>query len=224
MSRDKEAAKTFLLQNNKGPTIVLVKSRTVVLMDATGSMANLLHKVKASVEVMFSRAYQILRSRNVKEDSFSIQFVFYRNYNSKEDKLLQYSGWEINPDNLREFTASVRAEAGTYYSSGREAIEIGLWYANQENARQGVSQVILIGDYPANTDSEISTLRTESGGEEYWKTTKFNIVTNYITESEKLKENKIPVHAYYVASKAKENFEEIAGKTGGRSAFLDVNS
>ena len=37
-------------------------------------------------------------------------------------------------------------------------------------------------------------------------------------------DNEIPVHCFYVAQKAKTNFEEISGKSHGRCDFLDINS
>jgi hypothetical protein len=37
-------------------------------------------------------------------------------------------------------------------------------------------------------------------------------------------DNKIPVHCFYVAQRAKTNFEEISGKSKGRCEFLDINS
>ena len=51
---------------------------------------------------------------------------------------------------------------------GNEAIEIGLWHANNENENQAISQIILIGDMPANTESEIKINRESIYGEKYW--------------------------------------------------------
>lgn len=55
-------AKQYLLEINKGPAMSSQCSRTLVLMDATGSMSNLLHKAKNTVGVMFERANDILKS------------------------------------------------------------------------------------------------------------------------------------------------------------------
>ena len=39
---------------------------------------------------------------------------------------------------------------------GNEAIEIGLWHANQEYNIKPITQIIIIGDAAPNTDSELS--------------------------------------------------------------------
>ncbi|CAF3712910.1 unnamed protein product [Rotaria sp. Silwood1] len=147
-----DSVKTFLIEENKGVEGSYT-SRTVCLMDATGSMYYLLHKCKNTVDIMFERASAILKEQNIKSDSFQLQFVVYRNYNSKEDKILQSSPWETKPDNLRAFMNTIEVEGGW----NNEAIEIGLWHANQENERENITQVILIGDAPPNTKDENSS-------------------------------------------------------------------
>ncbi|CAF3113868.1 unnamed protein product [Rotaria sp. Silwood2] len=64
-------------------------SRTVCIMDATCSMFHLLHKY-----------------HEINSNSFQIQFFVYRNYNSREDKILQSPSWETKPHNLRIDDAS----------------------------------------------------------------------------------------------------------------------
>jgi hypothetical protein len=49
-----------------------------------------------------------------------------------------------------------------------EAIEIALWHANKENAKENITQVILIGDPPPNTKHEVKVKR-EFLTEKYWK-------------------------------------------------------
>jgi len=110
---------------------------------------------------------------------------------------------------------------------GEEAIEIGLWHANAEATRIDISQVILIGDAPANSENDIKLKRTsvDSGfGEQYWATTKFKNPTYYVNEMDKLKQKNIPIHAFYVGLRAKKNFHEIANATGGKCEWLDINS
>ena len=72
---------------------------------------------------------------------------------------------------------------------GNEAIEIGLWHANTENEKDPISQVILIGDMPANINSKIPFYRNKYFGEEYWSKSKF---------IEKLKSKNKPVNAFNV--------------------------
>ena len=78
---------------------------------------------------MFERASIILNDRDIPSDSFQVQFVVYRDYDCNADGLLQYSPWETKPDNLRKFIEKVKPEGGGDYP---EAIEIGLWHANNE--------------------------------------------------------------------------------------------
>lgn len=217
-SNNISAIREFLVMENRGVEVVS-KSRTVCLMDATGSMTHLLNSCKNTVSTMFDRISQVLVDHNIKSDSFQIQFVVYRNYNSKEDMILQASPWESKPDNLRTFMNNIKATGGW----GNEAIEIGLSYVNRELQREPVTQVILIGDAPPNTRDEVKSKR-EQLGEDYWKNTKFANATYYEQELEELVSNKIPIHGFFVHTRAEESFNEIATKSSGRSAMLDINS
>jgi len=141
----------FLIETNKGTEMISSISRTVCLMDATGSMTSLLQKCKNTVQVMYERATSILIEHQIDSDCFQMQFVVYRNYNSSVDKILQCSSWETKAENLRKFMNTIEAEGGLE----NEAIEIGLWHANRENEKERISQIILIGDAPPNTRREI---------------------------------------------------------------------
>ena len=133
-----EAVKSFILFENKG-TLFSGNSKTIILIDATGSMYTLLDKTKKTLEVMLGRVGQILEDNNFDPNSFQIKIVVYRNYNSNESEILQSSTWENKAHNLINFLKTVYPDGGW----GNEAIEMGLWYANQED---DLSQVILIGD------------------------------------------------------------------------------
>ncbi|CAF1185261.1 unnamed protein product [Adineta steineri] len=218
-SGDINYVRAFLVKENKGTDIFSYPSRTICLMDATCSMTHLLRNCKNTVGMMFDRMAEILRDNNICEDSFQLQFVVYRNYNSTEDKILQSSPWEVRPDNLREFMSTINVEGGW----SNEAIEIGLWHANKENERENITQVILIGDAPPNTKDEMKKKRSRHG-ENYWKKTKFAEATYYEDELAKLMSNKIPVHAFFVNKRAETIFKEIANRTGGRCEPLDINS
>jgi len=215
---DIAAVKSFLGEQNKGATNTF--SRTICLMDATGSMSHLLHKAKNTVGTMFERATDILKDNGI-ADCFQIQFAVYRDYDCKVDGILQVSPWETKPDNLRAFMEKISAHGGDDYE---EAIEIGLWHANEEAEQEAVSQVILIGDAPAKLQEQINAYRIKYGGESYWSKTKFKSPTFYAVELQKLKEKKVLVHAFFVAKGAETNFREIASQTGGRCQELDINS
>ncbi|CAF3095788.1 unnamed protein product [Rotaria sp. Silwood2] len=215
-----KTVKKFLLEQNRGASLVTKTSRTVLLMDATGSMSNLLSAAKETVCTMFERASDILKEQMLPSDAFQMQIAIYRNYNSKENKILQASSWETKASHLRAFMNTISSEGGW----GHEAIEIGLWHAVKESEMQNsISQVILIGDAPANTQKEISQKRG-SFGEVYWEKTRFSKPTYYQYELEKLKEKNIPVHAFYLTGYATDDFQKIARQTQGRCEHLDIHS
>ena len=215
---DTNSVREFLIEKNKGVEIIRA-SRTICLMDATGSMTNLLHKCKTKVDEMIQRTLQILIKNGYNPNTFQIQLVVYRNYNSREEKILQVSPWETKADNLRTFLNTIQVEGGM----GNEAIEIGLLHANRENEKEPITQVILIGDAPPNTREEV-TGRRKQFGEDYWKGTKFAQATYYEDELAKLSSNNIPIHAFFVDKGAEVAFRMIATATEGRCEFLDINA
>ena len=213
----------FLMERNK----VLVDhstkvSRTLCLMDATGSMENLLLKAKTAVGIMFQCVQDVLVAKGVNAP-FEIQFATYRDYNCEFTDLLEHSPWESRPDELRAFMARSHAFGG-WCGSIDEAVEVGLHYANElAEEEDGLTQVILVGDAPANTRQEVITGR-EMHGEFYWAKTPFATPVFTDEEAEKLGRADIPVHCFYVAEAAKDSFQEIASATGGECYLLDVNS
>ena len=225
-SEDIAAIKAFLKSRNQGQSKRFSKSsdvflkRTICLMDATGSMHGLLTKAKNTVHAMFERACAILKEKGMAA-TFELQFVVYRNYDCKEERILQYSGWESDPNNLRQFMNTIDASGGTWEP---EAIEIGLWHANHVAETVKINQVILIGDAPPNPRELVNKGRQEYLGESYWETTKFSNSTYVDDEVEKLKQKGIPVHAFYVKNSAKASFEKIAITTNGHHGMLDIDS
>ena len=204
-----------------------VYSRTIVLMDATASMGNLLEKAKTTVHTMFQQAVEILKQQNVDEDCFEMQFACYRDYDSGLDKILEVSSWEKNPEKLKQFMETIDPLGG---EDQEEAIEIGFLHVNQENAKfklrnEKISQVILIADAAAKEREAISEYRDKFGGEDVWKQ-KFGNQTYYIDELIKLKNDGVTVFAFYLNDLAKENFEKIASISGTSAScqLLDVKS
>jgi len=209
------------LEQNRGANLETGSSRTVLLMDATGSMSSLLSAAKETVCTMFERASDILKEKGLPTDAFLMQFSVYRDYDCNENAILQSSGWETKPTQLRSFMQTISAQGGGDYE---EAIEIGLWHAFQQSElSDGISQVILIGDAPAKEKPAIERDR-KIYGEAYWKKSKFGEKTYYRDELKKLKDKEIPVHAFYLVSGAKENFFDIAHETGGRCEELKMDS
>ncbi len=67
---------------NLGRSKEMKTTRTLILMDATGSMTNLITKTKNAISIMFDEASKILVSHSIDPKLFEIQFACYRNYNS----------------------------------------------------------------------------------------------------------------------------------------------
>jgi GTP-binding protein EngB required for normal cell division len=214
-----DEVESFLLQRNKVIFTLGEMSRTIVLMDATGSMSRLLEKSKITVKTMFEQAYEVLKDEGF-ESAFELQFAVYRNYSSKAEMILQYSTWESKPENLRVFMDGIKTKGG----QGNEAIEIGLSHVNAELQKGKVTQVILIGDMPPNTRDEVSSNRAGSGGEAYWRKTKYAVPTYYQEEVSALRQRGVPIHAFYIKESARAVFMQIAQATGGQCEELDINS
>lgn len=208
----------FLLARNE-VIFAAEDSYTLVLMDATGSMSSLLEKAKNTVQAMFDRVTSILNEKRGNKTSFEIQFAVYRNYSSSYELLLQHSAWESDPNNLRSFMRSIAPEGG----QGNEAIEIGLWHANQLRQSGKLSQVIVIGDMPANTPNEVHQKRN-GRGESYWSHTQFSQATTDEEQLQQLIQAGIKVHCFYVKNNAQTCFTSYAQRTGGQSAALDIDS
>ena len=101
ISGDIEGIKRFLLGYNLGSLLLNCSSRTVLLMDGTGSMSACLTAAKDTVCTMFERTSIILRDQGIPENVFQMQFVIYRNYSSGPKKILQSYSWVSDPKPLR---------------------------------------------------------------------------------------------------------------------------
>jgi len=198
-----------------------LQKKTLCCIDATGSMGNLLTQTKQTVDKMFRGAKNYLKNNGYDHESFQMQFCIYRNYDFKEDKVLMLSGWESKPDNLKTFLDSVHAECGW---GTNEAVELGLEIASKEAySKDGLCQVILIGDAGANTREEVAYKRS-SNGENYWKTTKMPYPTCWEDEVPKLSSKQVPVFSFYLNNYAKDTFIQISNQTGGKAESLNVNA
>jgi len=206
-----------------------VVSRTIILLDATGSMHLFFNKCKTIVKEMLRRVGEILTEQKV-SSGFEIQFVVYRNYTSKS-KLLEASSWESDPEALSAFIDEAEISGGV---GGNESIETAFWHVNKQIEKGEVTQVIIIGDQGPNTKNEIARLRDslESDGltgNQYWKQrTVFKDKTFYKDELAKISSKKIPIHARYLEDgkggyPAKVPFEEFARDNGGSAAELKIN-
>jgi hypothetical protein len=211
-----QAVLDFLLKKNESQFGV-VHSRTVIALDATSSMNLLLQHAKAAVTAMLNRTVEVLKDNHV-ASGFQIQFIVYRNYNSHPEKILQCSAWENSPTNLVQFIDSTGPSGGWE----NEAIEMALWHCNQQAANFKVTQMILIGDAPPNSREETNSKR--AGRVLYSTHARYSTPVYFEEQLEKIRENKIRINSFYVAERAKSEFERIAQRTGGSSEALDVHS
>ena len=213
---DITSVKEFIKKRNNSGSILGdgVRSRTICLMDATGSMSGVLDRAKMTVQTMFERAHAVLEDEGY-TDAFEMQFAVYRNYNAGS-MILEHSTWERKPENLRKFMGGIKAA----YGLGNEAIEIGLCHVNREIKAGTVSQVILIGDMPPNTREEVRAGRAAYSfrSDEYPEETYYEDELQHIIEAE------VPVHAFYVNQYAMMAFKDIAARTTGSTGALDITS
>ena len=108
---------------------------------------------------MFELATEVLKQHQIDPGSFLVQFVFYRNYSSPVEQLLEHSGWESKAAPLKAFMNRIAIEGGW----GNEAIEVALQHALDEHHESALTQIILIGDAPPNTPAEVSSKRNHKG-------------------------------------------------------------
>ena len=188
------------------------------MLDATGSMRNLLTASKDTIELMFKEARDVLKENNLDEDLFSVQIMVYRNYNATKEglKIYQDSGPQTDPVQLKNFLKDIKHGAG-YNDSVAEAIEIPFYYLNQQisnNVGTKPKTVLLIGDAPANSSRQSKIRRLDDSSAP---------ITTFNDELNAFRKHNIPVNTFYLASDARDQFVSIAQSTGGKPAPLNVN-
>lgn len=220
--RDIDTAINYLLKYNQGSSEGQ-KARCVIAIDATGSMGAGLKKAQNTVVVAFENTRAALTKNGKSPDCFEVQFVFYRNYGNNADSILMYSGWETNPQALRDYMEKVNASGG--YGPG-EAAEIALHHAWLEHNKQPIAFITLIGDQPCNTRTEVDQHRSHlCGGESYWASTKRFSSPVYMEDLVvNFKAQNVPIYAYHINDSTKASFEFIAAQTNGHSDRFHANA
>jgi hypothetical protein len=132
---------------NLYPLINRVNVRTVLGLDATGSMGAALKQICEIIGPAFERADNVLKDQNV-QASIDIKIMIYRNYDSPAEEILESTAYENTPVNLRKFLGGVGPKGGW----GNEAIEVFFQSINKED---NIDQVILIGDAAPNPPNEV---------------------------------------------------------------------
>ena len=205
-------------------------SRTLILIDVTRSMDSLIEKTKACIGEFFDRCQKVLDEEGI-VSGFELQLAGFSNYNVRIEEILEASTWELKPHNLSLFLNSLHVRGGL----GEEAIEVGLMHALSEHQKRPIDQIIIIGDAPANSLSDIDLKRGGDGksyGRDYWDAQRPPWAPSGIPKRDAagmLQEiqavKPVPLHCYWMAGRAKDSFNAIAALTGGgTSQKLDVNS
>ncbi len=149
-----ESVLSNLFNLNVQPEIKKANSKTAICIDGTGSMSDVFPKVVEVVKNAIPDIYEVIRQAKV-EGSFDIKFVIYRNYNSSEELLIEYSNYENKSDILIKWIEARDVDGGW----GNEAIEVCL---NHLNSLPKLNQFIIIGDARGNTEAETKQKRTYS--------------------------------------------------------------
>ena len=120
-----------MIKNNLGREVPKDEpSKTMILIDATGSMSGLINKVITTIKDMLDQIKHILESKNFDPNIAEIKIAVYRNYAEDKVQIYQASGWETRHHTLREFLERYARASGGY--GANEAVEVGLHYASKE--------------------------------------------------------------------------------------------
>lgn len=183
----------FLYEQNKSFVRFATNSRTLILLDGTGSMGSMLTQVKTTISRVFLRAHECLLEAarqkrpncTAADISFEICVAIYRDYDCHAHYIFEPSPWKSDPKELFTFLEGQVARGGG--GNGGEAIEVGLDFAYREAlSDKGLAQVILIGDEPANSPQSVTHCRSHFKGEHYWTSNGFPANVNVNTTLEKL--------------------------------------
>jgi hypothetical protein len=115
-------------------------------------MGGVLQQVKENVKVIIQRVERILTEQKVNASS-QMQIMVYRNYDRPPNLALEYSKFTSDSTDLTSWIETKQAYGGW---GDKEAVELAY---NKVGMTEGVNQVILIGDAPANTPQNIKYKR-----------------------------------------------------------------
>lgn len=213
--------KEYLLRKNESHFGV-VHSRTIILLDATGSMGHVLQHAKTTVSSMIERVTEILKQVQQNASGYQLQFVAYRNYNSHVDQLLQCSSWESSAIRLVEFISTIEADGGWGVN---EAMEVAFAHVNRMASTMKVTQVIVIGDAAPNTDAEVIQKRGMNNGLRGHP--HFSHPVKFSEQLQSMVDQGIRINSFYIQGSgggAVKAFQQMASSSGGKCEALNVHS
>jgi len=200
-AKAKAAVMNYLDQQNPG---LKMKSRTICLSDATGSMASVWTNAKKEISNIIERIVKIGG-----KGKSELMWTAYRDYSDKV--LVESSEWTEDPALLMKFIEKIECYGGGDYE---EAVEIGLKLANDT---EGVTRAILIADAPPHKEGKGKHLASH----------KKTMDTDYLEQSQLLASKNIPVFCFYMNDEVVlvASFKKIAEITSGKAAkFSDTNT
>jgi hypothetical protein len=212
--------KEYLLQKNESHYGV-VHSRTIILLDATGSMSHVLRHAKATVASMIERVTEILKQVQQNASGYQIQFGAYRNYNSHPNELLETSTWESSATSLVEFISTIESSGGW----GDEAIEVAFAHVNRMAESMKVTQVIIIGDAAPNSDADVISKRASNPA--LLIHPQYATPVRYSEQLQKIINHGIRIHSFYIQGSGRDvktSFQHMANSSGGKCEALNVHS
>jgi hypothetical protein len=96
---------------NVYPLIRKVVIKTILALDATGSMAAALRRICEIIGNAFERTYAVLNEKDIKA-TIEIKIINYRNYNSPFEEILESTTFENTAVNLRRYLERVQSKGG----------------------------------------------------------------------------------------------------------------
>lgn len=177
------------------PIVVPVNTaKVMILFDSTGSMGDLLDALKNTLRKVVKDLKETLKEFEISEEAFKLKIAHYKDYMDGND-IYQGSEWTCDQEELNHFINAVSLGGGGANDS--EAVECGLFQANKE-VKNGLTQVILIGDEPPSRKKELNK----------WNSIRLGLVEedeipeHYKHEVKKLADAGVQVSPFFVETNA----------------------
>ena len=165
------------------PAVVETSSvhRSVVLLDATCSMSQVLEAMKEALPMVFESLALALVGEGEPQcpDKLEFELGCYRNYNCPtRAHAFCASGFAAEADPLHQFLLPVSARGGW----GREAIELGFAHVLHVHEQSAVDHIIVVGDAPPNSRND-TNLKRDAGGCEWGPAVYFDDVHQQVMDA-----------------------------------------
>lgn len=203
---------------------------TVMMLDATGSMRDMIEKAKEAISIMFQQGRSILRDRQYNPDLFVLRIVVYRNYNSRIP--VAFSDAHTDPVKLTEWLTTVEARDGIDVEAGELALQrINYWQdmaeknssASHDPNRLPIKHVVILADIGMNTAEQTDQHRMSRSE---WRSLNDELLkcpAYFNEELSKLVHRKIKVHAFSLNSNGDVFLNAVTKTANSEFNKLNVN-